>query len=103
MDEKMQEGLNTEEEVKEELSEELSAEERIQEGLTYLHFKGNAYTVITFAKDADDLSRQLVIYKNITTGEVYAREFNEFASKVDKEKYPDVTQEYRFELVPPRM
>lgn len=75
-------------------------DERIQEGFTYRHFKGHVYTIITFAKDADDISRRLVIYKNISTGEVYAREYNEFASKVDKEKYPDVIQEYRFELVP---
>lgn len=49
---------------------------------------------------AEECEEQLVLYKSLydNTG-IYARPINMFTSKVDKEKYPDVKQEYRFELV----
>lgn len=42
---------------------------------------------------------KLVLYKSLydDTG-IYARPYDIFMSKVDKEKYPDSKQEYRFEL-----
>ena len=41
----------------------------------------------------------LVIYRQLAdeTGTIYARPYDMFNSKVDKEKYPNATQEYRFE------
>ena len=72
---------------------------RIQRGFTYRHFKGDIYKIITFAKDCNDPSKTLVVYISIEHGITWCREFNEFASQVDKEKYPDVTQKYRFELI----
>lgn len=41
----------------------------------------------------------MVIYKHVDTGEIWARPMAEFCSKVDKTKYPDVEQEYRFEEI----
>lgn len=43
---------------------------------------------------------ELILYKKLDDDSViYARPKDMFLSKVDKEKYPDVKQEYRFELV----
>ena len=43
---------------------------------------------------------ELVLYKKLDNDSIiYARPKDMFLSKVDKQKYPDVKQEYRFELV----
>ena len=41
----------------------------------------------------------MVVYKHLGTDEIWIRPLNMFYDKVDKEKYPEVLQEYRFEEV----
>ncbi len=67
-------------------------------GQKYKHFKGMIVKVIAIAKDSEDLSLK-VVYKHIDGDDVWVRPLSEFISKVDKVKYPDVEQEYRFELL----
>lgn len=63
------------------------------------HFKGNFYQIIDFAEHSET-GETLVIYKQMKApGKVYARPADMFFSKVDKEKYPEVTQELRFQLI----
>lgn len=64
----------------------------------YKHFKGHIYKIITTAKDCEDLSLK-VIYQNIDDGEVWVRDYEEFLSEVDHNKYPEVKQKYRFEEI----
>ena len=73
-------------------------EREVKEGQVYRHFKGSIHKVICIAKDSETLEEK-VIYTHEDTGEIWVRERNEFLSKVDKVKYPDVDQEYRFELI----
>lgn len=63
----------------------------------YRHFKGHLYVVMAIGKNCEDLS-EMVIYKNVDTGEVWVRDKTDFLSLVDKKKYPSVKQKYRFEL-----
>lgn len=64
-------------------------------GKTYRHFKGTLYKVIAIAKHTETLE-DMVIYTD--DNKVWARPYDMFVSKVDKEKYPDIKQVYRFEL-----
>ena len=73
-------------------------ERKIKIGGTYKHFKGHIYKVIGIAKDSEDL-KEKVVYQNTETGELWLRDEKEFLSLVDKEKYPNVSQKYRFELI----
>ena len=63
----------------------------------YKHFKGNYYLVLALAKNGEDL-KDYVVYKSLNDDKVWIREFSMFASKVDKVKYPNSKQKYRFEL-----
>lgn len=66
----------------------------------YRHFKGNLYKIITLARDAGD-GRRMVVYQALYgEQEVYVRSLDEFMSLVDKEKYPEISQERRFEPQP---
>ena len=47
----------------------------------------------------DDCNEKMVIYRSMYDFGNYARPYSMFLSKVDHEKYPDIKQKYRFELV----
>jgi len=61
------------------------------------------YEIIAFTTHSET-QEELVVYKalysnkSINAGHICARPLEMFMSKVDREKYPEIKQEYRFEL-----
>lgn len=69
----------------------------IKKDCVYRHFKGDLYLVEDIAEHTET-GELMVIYRALYGNyKLYARPYNMFASPVDKSKYPNSTQTYRFE------
>ena len=67
-------------------------------GEVWRHFKGKDYLIIDIATHTET-KEDLVIYRSLYDEyDVHARPVEMFMSPVDKNKYPDSNQEYRFRL-----
>lgn len=65
----------------------------------YKHFKGDYYLVEEIAKDCETLEDVVIYRKLYDDGTCWIRPLNDFLGEIDKEKYPNVEQIYKFELI----
>lgn len=87
----------------------INPERNFQIGDIVQHFKRETLTptddsnkylyIIRGFANHTETGEMLVIYQGLYSPfDTYARPYNMFNSKVDKEKYPNIKQEYRFEI-----
>lgn len=68
-------------------------------GKSYKHFKGEIYVVVGVVVHSETDEVMVIYLSGSKPDFVWARPLAMFLSKVDREKYPDVKQEYRFEKI----
>ncbi len=86
--------------------------ERFKIGDTVRHFKREyvndnsaeyLYRILAFAQHTEN-GEKLVIYQALYPPyKTCARPYDMFVSEVDRQKYPDIKQKYRFEVVKTQM
>ena len=92
-------------------------EQRIKNGDIVKHFKREVYNgtdpnvylykvIDVNAREVDNYTRVVIyetLYDNgddmVKHGDVFVRNYDEFMSEVDRDKYPDIKQKYRFEVI----
>lgn len=65
----------------------------------FKHFKGNLYKIVTIAKDSEDLKEKVVYQGQYEDNPCWIRDKEDFFGLLNKEKYPNIDQEYRFEKI----
>lgn len=68
-------------------------------GRRYRHFKGSIYIIDGIAVHSETAEPLVIYHEEHERNRMWARPLSMFLSPVDKKKYPDATQEMRFEKI----
>ena len=70
-------------------------------GEFYRHFKNRLYQIVAVAYQADDEAPVVVYQALYGDFRVWVRPLEDFLSRIDRKKYPEASQEWRFERTVP--
>ena len=74
-------------------------ERNIIPGQRWRHFKGKLYQILCVARHSET-GEEFVVYRKLYgDGSLWIRPKEMFLGEVDRAKYPDCEQRYRFELL----
>jgi len=86
--------------MQERMGDFMQAESReILPGRYYRHFKGGLYQVVGIATHSETEEKMVVYQAQYGEHRLFVRPYQMFAGELDRQKYPDAAQRYRFELV----
>ena len=72
---------------------------RFHVGTIVRHFKGGLYRIEDFSRHTETGEMMVIYRQGCPPYQSFARPEPIFCSPVDKDKYPNATQEYRFEII----
>lgn len=74
-------------------------ERELMIGRRYRHFKGKEYQAVAVAIHSETREKMVVYRALYGDFPLFVRPYDMFMSEVDREKYPNVSARYRFELI----